>query len=137
MIKRRMVMGNTGEEQARRRREAEGSGAVMRRELAVGVECHPKTGLHQVWCSSDGSDVNWVAAYQHADVAWLTVHEIERAAFNGRLPNRERAGQYFEELYQRGDGKPMPVSEETINRIGERINTRASGIIFFELTWTK
>jgi len=137
MIKRKMTIGNNGDEQARRRHEAEGSGSVVRRELAVGVECHPQTKFYQVWCSSDGTDVNWVVAYQHADRAWLIVHEIERAAFNGRLPNSERARQFFEELYKGGDAKPSPVAGDIIEHIAGRIRARASGIVFFELIWTR
>ncbi|MBA3534332.1 MAG: hypothetical protein H0T73_20620 [Ardenticatenales bacterium] len=137
MIKRKMVIGNNGDEQARRRQEAEPGGSVVRRELAVGVECHPKENLYQVWCSSDGSDVNWVAAYNQADKAWLTAHAIERAAFNGKLPNRERAGQFFQELHQAGDANPAPVPDDIIDCIAEKIRSRASGVIFFELTWVK
>lgn len=129
MIRRRVVMGNQGEQPRPQR-------GIGRHELAAGIAPHPTTGLHQLWCHN-GEQLLWIAAYRYPEQAWAALYELERAATNGRLPNAERASRYFSELRQAGDAAPSPLQADLTQRLESNIQARVAGILFFELTWSR
>lgn len=90
-------------------------------QLAAGVFQHPHTGLWQVWSSTAGRDVSWLAAYRDQGRAEQAVEAYKQFCMTEACYNPEACAAFFQTLIDSSDAEPENASAADIANITRRI----------------
>jgi hypothetical protein len=93
-------------------------------QYGAGGALNEETGLWQLWVTTDGYHINWVAAYReqaHIDAA---MQELKQVGATGDLFNVEKLRATLDRLYEGREADPvaMPEAVQAIRR-----NLRGTG----------
>jgi hypothetical protein len=90
-------------------------------QLAAGTIQHPRTGLWQVWVSTNGLDLNYISAHRDKARAEAAVDTFKQFAQTDAIYDPEKVTALYTQLIAAGDAEPEPLPEATVRAIGHDI----------------
>jgi hypothetical protein len=93
---------------------------------AAGVIQHPKTGLYQVWLSTNGLDVTCLSAHYDEQRAEADEQAVKAMISSGDLYDDEKPAALLRRLAQESDEEPSPLPDELVRDITQEIARAAT-----------
>jgi hypothetical protein len=92
---------------------------------AVGMVEHPETKYWQVWITTTGEQIVWLAAFQQSGTASEIVKMIQKEAQQGGLTQPDVVAALFGFLNQRTEAKPQNLPTEQEVALLREVNAQA------------
>ncbi len=90
-------------------------------QLAAGAIQHPRTGLWQVWISTNGLDINHISAHHNKVAADAALATFQQFAQTDAIYDPDKCTALFAQLAKGGDAEPEPLPDATVRAIGRNI----------------
>jgi len=101
--------------------EADKRATLGKYQLAIGSWQHPRTGLWQVWMSTAGSDISWLAAFRNKTQAEEAVETCKQFFTTDAIYDPEKVRTFFQQLAESQDAEPQTASAAEVATITKQI----------------
>jgi hypothetical protein len=101
--------------------EAEKHAILGKYQIAAGVFQHPRTGMWQVWSSTEGPDISWLAAYREEERAEAAVESWRQFCQTPAVYDEQAVEAFLAQLIKSSDAEPENVSGADVANITKRI----------------